>query len=62
MSSNSWGYIYPGVYDSSILTAIDYAIDAGVYVVVAAGKGGELLPRFLSACISDITVLGGREK
>lgn len=40
ISSNSWGYTSPGVYDSSVLEAIDYAVDAGVVVVFAAGNDG----------------------
>mmetsp|Transcript_52858 Transcript_52858/g.67783 ORF Transcript_52858/g.67783 Transcript_52858/m.67783 type:complete len:874 (-) Transcript_52858:283-2904(-) len=40
ISSNSWGYTSSGVYDSSVLDAIDYAADAGVLVVFAAGNDG----------------------
>eukprot|EP00566_Odontella_aurita_P003492 CAMPEP_0113595590 /NCGR_PEP_ID=MMETSP0015_2-20120614/39818_1 /TAXON_ID=2838 /ORGANISM="Odontella" /LENGTH=1552 /DNA_ID=CAMNT_0000502917 /DNA_START=104 /DNA_END=4762 /DNA_ORIENTATION=+ /assembly_acc=CAM_ASM_000160 len=40
VSSNSWGYTSPGVYDPAVVSAIDYATAAGVLVVVAAGNGG----------------------
>ena len=33
ISSNSWGYTVPDVYDSSTLDAIDYADDQGTVVV-----------------------------
>ena len=33
ISSNSWGYTSAGVYSQATLDAIDYAVDAGVYVV-----------------------------
>lgn len=55
VSSNSWGYTSPGVYDSSVLTAIDYAVDAGVYVVVAAGNDNsddEWYPAFYEPSIA----------
>ena len=38
ISSNSWGYTVSGVYDSSVLDAIDYADAQGTIVVFAAGN------------------------
>ena len=38
VSSNSWGYTAPGVYDPSVIEAIDYAVGKGVIVVFAAGN------------------------
>ena len=40
ISSNSWGYTAPGVYDQVILDAIDYYNDVGGMVVFAAGNDG----------------------
>lgn len=40
ISSNSWGYINPGVFASSVLAAIDYYNDAQGVVVFAAGNDG----------------------
>lgn len=40
ISSNSWGYTSPSVYDQTTLDAIDYADNAGVVVVFAAGNDG----------------------
>ena len=55
ISCNSWGYTSAGVYDSSVLAAIDYAHDEGVYVVFAAGNDnddGEWYPAFYSKAIA----------
>ena len=55
VSSNSWGYSEPGVFDSSVLDAIDYAHDNGVLVVFAAGNDGsnnEWYPAAHSSCIA----------
>lgn len=38
ISSNSWGYTMPGVYDPAVLAAIDYAVDNQALVVFAAGN------------------------
>ena len=38
ISSNSWGYAIAGYEPESVLEAIDYAIEAGVFVVFAAGN------------------------
>lgn len=38
ISSNSWGYTTPDVYDPDVLDAIDYAVGEGVIVVFAAGN------------------------
>ena len=38
ISSNSWGYTSPNVYDPDVLDAIDYAVGEGVIVVFAAGN------------------------
>ena len=38
ISCNSWGYTVANAAEQSVLDAIDYAYDAGVYVVFAAGN------------------------
>ena len=38
ISTNSWGYTPAGAFDQSVLDAIDYATNAGVLVVFAAGN------------------------
>ena len=40
ISSNSWGYTVPDAFPASIQAAIDYAVEAGVVVVFAAGNDG----------------------
>lgn len=41
ISSNSWAYSSPNVWEPSVLAAIDYATSKGVLVVFAAGNDGE---------------------
>jgi len=41
ISSNSWGYTSPNVYDPDVLDAIDYAVGEGVIVVFAAGNDND---------------------
>eukprot|EP00618_Florenciella_parvula_P000632 CAMPEP_0119533718 /NCGR_PEP_ID=MMETSP1344-20130328/47060_1 /TAXON_ID=236787 /ORGANISM="Florenciella parvula, Strain CCMP2471" /LENGTH=954 /DNA_ID=CAMNT_0007574709 /DNA_START=12 /DNA_END=2872 /DNA_ORIENTATION=- len=41
ISSNSWGYTVADVFPEATEEAIDYAIDAGVLVVFAAGNDGD---------------------
>lgn len=46
-SSNSWGYTTAGVYEDSVLAAVDYAVNSGVVVIFAAGNAnrqGEYYP------------------
>ena len=40
ISSNSWGYTVPDAFPASIQAAVDYAVEAGVVVVFAAGNDG----------------------
>ena len=46
VSSNSWVYGSPGVYDPALLAAIDYAVDRGVLVVFAAGNNNRNKPYY----------------
>ena len=41
ISSNSWSYTSPSIYDSAVLLAINYATEQGVLVVFAAGNNGK---------------------
>jgi PKD repeat protein len=62
ISQNSWGYTSPGVYDQSVLNAIDYfningggsALNGGI-TIFAAGNGnstGQWYPGYYSGCFS----------
>ena len=55
VSSNSWGYSDPGVFEQSVLDAIDYASGKGVLVVFAAGNDAsddEYYPAAYEPCIA----------
>jgi subtilisin family serine protease len=59
VSSNSWGYTVAGAYESSVLDAIDYADDAGVMIVFAAGNDGtddDWYPAYYSTVIAVAAV------
>ena len=53
ISNNSWGYVQPGVYNQSVLDAIDYFIDNGGgsvlkngLVIFSGGNGGDYAQRW----------------
>ena len=55
ISCNSWGYTVANAAEQSVLDAIDYAYDAGVYVVFAAGNDnddGKWYPAYYSKAIA----------
>ena len=55
ISSNSWGYTIPNVYESSVLDAMDYCDNSGTLIVFAAGNDGTneyWNPAYYSAAIA----------
>ena len=56
ISSNSWVYSVPNVFEQAVMDAIDYAADAGVLIVFAAGNNHRTSSYFPAASPRVISV------